>query len=68
MKNPEVPSAVALDFVEDMQAYFAEEDKHRRDAIAVRQLRTLQEYQAPHEKKLRLDDVRQLFERMRYHA
>ncbi len=66
--NQEVPSAVALAFIEDMQAYFAEEDRNRRDAIAIRQLRTLQEYQGPYEKKLRLSDVRELFERMRYHA
>jgi hypothetical protein len=66
--NEEMPPAVAREFVEDMQAYFAEDNKSRRDAIAVRQLRTLLDYQAPHEKKLRLDDVRELFERMKYHA
>jgi hypothetical protein len=47
----EMPQAVAREFVEDMQAYFAENDKHRRDAIAVRQLRALQEYQGPREKR-----------------
>jgi hypothetical protein len=61
----EMPQAVAREFVEDMQAYFAEGDKHRRDAIDIRQLRTLQEYQAPHEKKLCLSDVRELFEKMK---
>jgi lipase chaperone LimK len=67
-KPLDLPPGIARAFVNDMKLFFAEEDKHRRDAIAVRQLRTLQEYQSPHEKKLRLDDVRQLFERMKYHA
>jgi hypothetical protein len=67
-KPLDLPSGVADAFVEDMRLFFAEEDRYRRDVIAVRQLRTLQEYQAPYEKKLRLDDVRELFKRMRYHA
>jgi hypothetical protein len=66
-KPLQLPPEVARAFMDDMEAYFAENDKHRADAIAVRQLRTLQDYQAPYEKKLRLSDVRQLFERMKSH-
>ncbi len=64
----DLPPDIAHAFIKNMQLFFAEDDKHRRDAIAVRQLRTLQEYQSPHGKKLRLDDVRELFKRMRYHT
>jgi hypothetical protein len=45
----------------DMRAYFAEEDGHRRDAIAVRQLHALREVQDPREKALRLSDVKRMF-------
>jgi hypothetical protein len=37
-----------------MKAYFAEEDGHKRDAIAVRQLHALNQHQGPREKALRL--------------
>lgn len=46
-KPSQLPLDVAREFVEDMNAYFDEEDKHQRDAIAVRQLRALQAHQAP---------------------
>lgn len=38
-KPPEVPPAVTRSFVDDMRAYFAEDNPIKRDGIAVRQLR-----------------------------
>ena len=48
-----------------MQAFFAEEDGHKRDAIAVRQLHALKEYQRPRDKKLGLTDLKAMFLQMR---
>jgi hypothetical protein len=64
-KPPEVPPAVARGFVRAMRDYFTEEDKHKQDAIAAHQLSVLQQYQNPREKKLRLDDIKGMFEAMR---
>jgi hypothetical protein len=61
----ELPPDVARAFVEDMRAYFAEENPIKRDGIAVRQLRALREHQGPREKKLRLSDVKAMFLQMR---
>jgi hypothetical protein len=52
-------------FIKDMEAFFAEDDLLKRDVIAVRQLNTLKELQGPHERKLRLSDVKAMFEQMR---
>jgi hypothetical protein len=52
-------------FVEDMQAYFAEENPIKRDGIAVRQLRALREHQGPRDKKPRLSDVKEMFLEMK---
>ena len=52
-------------FIKDMEAFFAEGDLLKRDVIAVRQLNTLKELQGPHERKLRLSDVKAMFEKMR---
>src|ERR1700727_1104185 len=64
-KPLDLPPAVARAFVEDMRAYFAEENPIKRDGIAVRQLRALREHQGPREKKLRLSDVKELFAQMK---
>ena len=61
----ELPPEVARDFVEDMRAFFAEDDAFKRDAIAVRQLRALEKYRLPLRPRLRLDDIKRLFEIMR---
>ena len=61
----EVPPGVARAFIEDMKAYFAEENGHKRDAIAVRQLHALKEHQGPREKALRLSDVKAMFLEMK---
>ena len=67
-KPLDLPPAVARAFVDDMRAYFAEENPIKRDGIAVRQLRALREHQGPREKKLRLSDVKEMFEQMKNHA
>ena len=67
-KPLDLPPAVARAFVDDMRAYFAEENPIKREGIAVRQLRALREHQGPREKKLRLSDVKEMFEQMRNHA
>jgi hypothetical protein len=64
-KPLELPPEVARRFVEDMRAYFAEEPGTKRDLIAVRQLQALREQQGPQEKPLRLDDVVELFMRLK---
>ena len=67
-KPLDLPPAVARAFVDDMRAYFAEENPIKREGIAVRQLRALREHQRPREKKLRLSDVKEMFEQMKNHA
>jgi hypothetical protein len=64
-KRIDLPPTVARAFVEDMRAYYAEEDGHKRDAIAVRQLHALKVHQGPREKALRLSDVKQMFREMK---
>ena len=44
-------------FVEDMKAFFAEENRYKQDEIALRQLHALKEHQGPREKALRLSEV-----------
>jgi hypothetical protein len=67
-KPLELPPDVAHAFVEDMRAYFAEDNPIARDGIAVRQLRALREHQGPRDKKLRLSDVKAMFVEMKNHA
>jgi hypothetical protein len=66
--KPLDPPAVARAFIEDVRAYFAEENQHKQDAIAVRQLHTLKQYQGPLEKPLRLSDVKGMFRQMKDQA
>jgi hypothetical protein len=61
----ELPPEISRRFVEDMRAYFAETDGHKRDEIAARQLHALRGFQPPRERKLRLSDVKEMFEEMR---
>jgi lipase chaperone LimK len=67
-KPLELPPAVARAFVEDMKAFFAEENRYKQDEIAARQLHILKQYQGPREKKLRLSDVKAMFYEMRDQA
>ena len=48
-----------------MQVYFAEENRLKRDEIALRQLHALREHQGPGEKTLRLSDVKEMFRQMK---
>jgi hypothetical protein len=61
-KSPtDLPPEVAKAFVRDMRAYFEEENPIKRDEIAVLQMHSLQRHWRG---KLRLSDVKALFEQM----
>ena len=64
-KPLDIPPKVALGFAMAMKDYFAETDPHKQDAIAAHQLSILGQYQSPRDGKLRLSDVKQMFEQMR---
>ena len=65
-KPIELPPEVARDFVRDLRAYCpAAHDQIKADGIAAQQLRAVREYLGPRDKKLRLVDVRELFDHMR---
>ena len=63
--NMKLPPDVARRFVEDMEAFRAEPNAIKRDETAARQLHALREHRRPRDPKLRLSDVKELFERMR---
>jgi hypothetical protein len=48
-----------------MEAFFAEEDRLKRDEIALRQLHVLREHQGPREETLRLSNVKAMFLQMK---
>jgi hypothetical protein len=56
-----LPPAVDRAFVRDMKAFFTEDNRYKRDEIALRQLHALREHQGPHEQTLGLSDVKDLF-------
>jgi hypothetical protein len=64
-KPLDLPMQVAKAFVKDMRAYHAEPNAIKRDEIAARQLHALRGYQGPREKKLRVHDVKEMFEQMK---
>ena len=64
-KQLDLPPEVARAFVRDMREYFAEENGHKRDEIAARQLSALNNFRGRQDKPLRLSDVRVMFEQMR---
>jgi hypothetical protein len=59
---------LARRFVEDMRAFHAKQNVITADEIAARQLHALREYSSPRDRKLRLSDVKEMFEQMRDHA
>ena len=65
LKPLEVPPEVARRFFEDMRAFHREPNPIKRDEIAARQLDALRGYRWSRDKKLRLSDVKELFELMR---
>ena len=56
------PPEVARNFVKAMNDFFEERDPHKQDAIAAHQLHILGQYQNPRDGKLRLSDVKAMFE------
>ncbi len=62
LKQIEPPAAVARRFVDDLRAYFAEPNAIKRDEIAARQLHALKQH---YRGKLRLFDVKEMFEQLR---
>jgi hypothetical protein len=67
-KTLELPPSIARAFVKDVRAFFAEEDKHRQDEIAARQLSALNEHRGRQEKPLRLSDIKMMFEALKDQA
>ena len=63
-KKIEIPPEAARQFLTDMQAYHAEYDVDRRDRIAVGTRIMLLEHM-PSGSKLRLSEVKDLFDQMR---
>jgi hypothetical protein len=64
-KPLELPMQVAKAFVKDMRAFHAEPNAIKRDEIAARQLHVLWSYNPPRAKKLRIHDVKEMFEEMK---
>ena len=64
-KPLELPPEVARRFFEDMRAFHREDSPIKRDEIAARQLHALSGYLRPRGRKLRLSDIKELFEQMR---
>ncbi|MGY4312856.1 hypothetical protein [Bradyrhizobium sp. JR3.5] len=63
-KQLEIPTEVARQFAADMKAYHAAQDDNRRDRIAVGTRHMLLQHM-PTGTKLRLSEIKELFERMR---
>jgi hypothetical protein len=64
----ELPPEIARRFFEDLRLFHREKNPIKADEIAARQLQALRQYQRPREKKLRLADVKRLFELMKDQA
>jgi len=64
-KPIELPIAVARRFVEDLRAFHAEKNAIEQDEIAARQLHALMQHYTG---RLRLADVKEMFEQMRDHV
>src|SRR5262245_2800536 len=67
-KHIELPTRVAQAFVRDMRAFFKAKDQLKQDEIASRQLHALIAFQRPRDKRLRLVDVKRMFQEMKDHA
>lgn len=65
MKQFDLPRNAAKTFMADLRAYHAETDGFKRDEIAARQCFLLREYVPQHGKKLRMRDIKDLFEAMK---
>ena len=67
-KPLDLPMQVARQFVKDMYAYHSEPDAIKRDEIASRKLHALRRYNMHGAKKLRLSDVKEMFQEMKDQA
>jgi hypothetical protein len=65
LKPLDLPMQVAKQFVKDMRAFHAEPNAIKRDEIAARQLHALRSYNPTQAKKLRLADVKEMFQEMK---
>jgi hypothetical protein len=64
-KPLDLPPEVGRRFVRDMRAFHAEHNSIKQDEIAARQLHALNMHRRPSDPKLRLSDVKKLFELMK---
>ena len=64
-KPLDLPMQVTKAFIKDMKGFHAEPNAIKRDEIAARQLRVLREFSRPGDKKLRLHDVKVMFDEMK---
>jgi hypothetical protein len=60
-----LPPEVAKRFMRDMRAFLAEPKAIKRDEIAARQLHALNQHLRPRDRRLRLVDMKELFQLMR---
>jgi hypothetical protein len=67
-KQLEVPPIVARTFVKHMRAFHAEKNAIKRDEIAGHAAFLLEPYQSPRQRRLRLPDIKEMFEAMKDHA
>src|ERR1700752_2018845 len=63
-KPLDVPGHVAKAFLADLRAFHAEPNAIKRDEIAARQARLLNQHLKPSKKELRTHDLKDMFERM----
>jgi hypothetical protein len=67
-KSLDLPMQVAKAFAKDMRAFHAAPNAIKRDEIAARQLHALRGFQRPRDKKLRVHDVKEMFQEMKDQA
>jgi hypothetical protein len=61
----DLPPKIARGFMADLAAYCAEVDEHKRTEIAARQRHILSDYLPQRAARLRVSDVRAMFDQMR---
>ena len=64
-KQIELSPAVARRSFKDLRAFFEEKNTIKADGIAARQLQVLRRYRWPHDKKLKLTDVKEMLVQMK---
>ena len=67
-KPLELPPEVVKAFLKHMRAYYAEPNAIERDKIAGDAAFLLEPYWPPRQRKLRLFDVKEMFEQMKDHT